>query len=409
MRTTIIYGAISAFVLTGCVEFRENQVFNDIHVEQEKPFHLSEEIYSDYMTSDAWVTPATSCLTVSTSVDAAKEGDLGLKISWNKTSAGCPWLGLGFGWDNWTGKDLSIIKNTGAIEFYVKLSEGERTSLPWAMGFEDFTGAQAWLGLNANVVKADKITTEWTRIELPLSEFNWDEQGADASNIKQVIIQFEADGEVMLDEIRLVPYTGGYRKRVSVAEVCVEAGNLEKQRDILTRGNSVDVGPGQLYLGHCGNTIFIAGEVKDDTPLSNTKSGRNIYDGDAIELAFSTDFTSYQRRTLFRSTDRHFAIRMSSNPMVFDFTSDEVVENAMVLTERTADGYRFVAAIPYTKEGENEFVMTRLYGLELAIDASEGDSRGKQYRWNNNEVDGFFKNPALWGEMLIQTRREADL
>ncbi|NVK26600.1 MAG: hypothetical protein HWE14_01085 [Flavobacteriia bacterium] len=409
MRTTILFGVISSLVLAGCVEFRENQVFTDIHVEGEKPFHLSEEIYSDYMTSDAWFTPAASCLSVSTSVDAAKEGEMGLKISWNKTSEGCPWLGLGFGWDNWTGKDLSIIKNTGAIEFYVKLPQGERASLPWAMGFEDFTGAQAWLGLNANVVKADKITTEWTRIELPLSEFNWDEQGADASNIKQIIIQFEAEGEVMLDEIRIVPYTGGYRKRVAVAEVCLYEDNLEKQQEILMNGNAVSVGPGNLFLGHCGNTIYIAGEVKDESPLSNSMSGRNIYDGDAIELAFSTDFTSYQRRTLFRSTDKHFAIRMSDRPVVFDFTSDEVVEAAVVNVERTEAGYRFIAAIPYTKEGEGEFVMTRLYGLELAIDVSEGRHRGKQYRWNNNEVDGFFKNPSLWGEMLIQTKRDAEL
>ena len=109
------------------------------------------------MTSEGWFTQAEGCIYAEVTKEAAYQSEFGIDLKWDRTKAGCPWLGFGFGWDNWTGKDLSNIKNIAAVQFYVRMVEGERVNIPWAVGLEDFTGAQAWLGMSANAIKAVKI------------------------------------------------------------------------------------------------------------------------------------------------------------------------------------------------------------------------------------------------------------
>lgn len=406
MRKLVFHGAwLSAMIaITGCISLQDNALFDTVPKDENVMFHLSEEIYSDYFTSEGWVAPNDGCLTVEPSTLAVKEGELGLHITWNKTAQECPWLGMGFGWDNWTGKDLQSIKNTGALQFYVRAPKGGRKVLPWAIGFEDFNGSQAWLGMSSNAIKAEGVSEEWTRVEMPLSEFNWEEQDADASNIKQIIFQFEADGEVYLDEIKLVPYTGGYRKRAQVEWSSNSASKADGDySDPIWKGKPITFEENIIYIRVEGSNLVVAGRIKDESPLVNLQEGSELYNGDAIELAFSTSDQSAVRRTLFMSTDQHLIIGMKPNDaQVYDFRKDKAIEGATVHTSATSTGYTFEAVIPL--DGISKVLSVgHLYGLEVAVDQAAGEVRSVQQRWNNAAVDGFYQNPSLWGEMIIQS------
>ncbi|GAB5556760.1 MAG: hypothetical protein SchgKO_09730 [Schleiferiaceae bacterium] len=393
--------------LWGCVSLKQNELYVDVPNPNDTVFHASSEIYADYMTSEIWFTKSDPCLSVNTTESAAYQGELGLHLKWDKNAIGCPWLGMGFGWDNWTGKDLSEIKNTGAIEFYVRMLEGSRPSLPWAMALEDFSGSQAWLGVSANAVKAEAITTEWTRIELPLSEFNWDEQDADAGNIKQILIQFEADGELFMDEIRLVEYKGGFRKRYEYAELDPADFVVDGQKgDAFWNWTSAKVGDDQMWLGVMDGYLCVAAEVTDDTPLQNGQSYRDIFNGDALEIAFSSRWDVNPRRTLYRSTDQHFGIGLGDIPTVWNWRKEAPVEGAEIKTQKTSTGYLVEAKIPFASLDIEPWEARQLYGLELAIDHGNMESRTKQVRWNNPAVDGFYQNPALWGEIIGGVSKE---
>ncbi len=413
MKKLSLLGILLVGITFGCVEVKQNQLYVEKETNEPEPFHPSEDIYRDYLTSEAWHTISDECLEVKAISQAAKEGDLGLHIKWDRVKLGCPWLGLGFGWDNWTGKDLYSIKNTGALQFYVKMPKGERTSLPWAIGFEDFTGAQAWLGMNGNAIKGEKITdSEWTRIELPLSEFNWEEMDADVSNIKQLIMQFEADGEIYLDEIQLVPYYGGYRKRASI--YALDNGDKfetdGQQNDVLWKTEPVGFSGHEVHLGIKGDTLCIAAWIKDETPGQNTQDGREIYNGDAFEIAFSTDDRSAIRRNNYRTTDYHFAIRASESPIVYDFRKDErAAYQDVSVYSRATNGYWLEAKIYLDLGKDQNLEIGDLFGLELAVDQNVGNRREVQQRWNNPEVDGFNERPSLWGEMLVKRLERREL
>lgn len=129
-------------------------------------------------------------------------------INWNKPGGGCPWVGLGVGWDQWSGKNLGPILDVAAIELVVRLPEGQPVkSFPWAFGLEDYSGRQAWMGMSADRILNGPVGPDYRAIRLPLTAFNWREMKTDPSNIKQFLLQFEADGVVEIHSIRIVRLT----------------------------------------------------------------------------------------------------------------------------------------------------------------------------------------------------------
>ena len=101
-------------IFYSCVSMKENYLFNEpsSNPAVDTTFYVSGEIYDDILTNEGWYTKRSECITVETSKEAAYSGDLGLIIKWDRQVAGCPWLGLGFGWDGWTAKDLSAIEQS---------------------------------------------------------------------------------------------------------------------------------------------------------------------------------------------------------------------------------------------------------------------------------------------------------
>lgn len=388
--------------LASCVNLKQNELYVDVPNPNDTLFYISSEIYRDYVTSEGWVTEDRRCITAETTKEAAFDGELGIDLTWNKTQDGCPWLGFGFGWDNWTGKDLSPIKNTAAIQFHVRMVEGERSNLPWAIGLEDFTGAQAWLGMSTNAIKAEKITTEWTRVELPLSEFNWEEQGADVSNIKQIIFNTEADGRIYIDEIKIVPYEGGFRSRITLTEIQGDFVVDGKTDDAIWNSEGMMFGVNELHLAVEKEYLCVALKVVDQNPLQNSFNQKEIFRGDALELAFSTDPSANSRRTNYLSTDQHIGIGFSGDEIhTWDWQDDREFKVLEYNTTVWDNGYIFEAKIAFSELKAETFQNQVLYGFEAAVD--HGDKRGRisQERWNDPSNNGFYENPSLWGELYL--------
>ncbi len=396
-------------VIAGCgISTKQNQLYIPVFNPNDTAFYAASEIYTGYITSEIWATESEACISVSSTKEAAYKGDLGMHVKWNRVKEGCPWLGVGFGWDNWNPKDISSIKNNGAIEFWVRMAEGERPMLPWAIGIEDYAGASAWLGMSGNALKADKVTTEWARVELPLSEFNWDEMQPDLTSIKQIIFQLEADGEVYIDEIRIVPYSGGYRKRLNVtmlneADFIVDG----KMGDAIWNTEVYSFGNNQVHMALIGEHLCVTAKVKDATPLSNPYTGDKIWDGDCFELAFSGDKEAPRTRGNYLSTDQHIGIALSDKLYAWDWPGEQELKQIEMAASRTEDGYILEAKIDLRELDVEPFEPGELYGLEIAVDHGNRNGRDRQERWNEETIAGFHLNPRLWAEMYIVPLSEA--
>ncbi len=359
------------------------------------------EIFEDYLSSEIWFTEDTSCLQIENVFDERAIGKGALYLKWNKTSGGCIWIGMGIGWDGWNAKNLQEIYSNAAIEFIVRSPKGIQTGLPWAMALEDYSGGQAWAGVFSNYIEGQKITEDWTKVQIPLAAFDLAQFDADISNLKNLIIQFESEGEIYLDEVRIVPGQTIKSKTINIAihnsppiiDGIFDSINYNAEPFVLENG--------KVWISLQENTITIFADVIDKTPLQNNQQGKDIWNGDAIEIAFSTNAKASLTRKTFLLSDQHLGISATKTPEIWNWRMQQFAQGT-VITKTTNSGYQLEASIPLQQFITSAFLPGFTYGIEVAVDAGDQiKGREKQFRWNNPYNEGFHNSPQLWGKMQI--------
>jgi Surface glycan-binding protein B xyloglucan binding domain len=161
-------------------------------------------LFDNDFDNTVWVSPEKQCVTMTKEYAQTYSGEAALHVKWDKIAGGCKWLGIGFGWNNWQPKDMLDVVAESALQFQVKSVKGTFSNLPVAFAFEDYSGVQSYYGFNKTLVTGDFTATEWRTVTVPLRNFPFENNDADLAKIKQFIIQLEGDGDIYLDDIRIV-------------------------------------------------------------------------------------------------------------------------------------------------------------------------------------------------------------
>lgn len=162
------------------------------------------DIYKDDFDKSVWVSPETQCVTMKTEYKEVFADKASLHVKWDKVGGGCKWIGIGFGWNNWMAKDMLDVTEVAAVQFQVKSAKGSFSNLPVAFAFEDYSGIQTFVGYNKNLSKGDFNENSWTTVTIPLSKFDFEKDNFDIEKVKQFMIQLEGDGDIYLDNIKIV-------------------------------------------------------------------------------------------------------------------------------------------------------------------------------------------------------------
>jgi len=164
-------------------------------------------IYADDLSNEIWVSPEKQCVTMEKNSEVVFSGDASLHVKWDKVTNGCKWIGLGFGWSNWQPKDMNEVIAESAIQMKVKSAKGSFSNLPVAFAIEDYTGVQSYYGYNSTLSSGNFNDQTWTTVSIPLKNFPFERNDADLGKVKQFMIQLEGDGDIYLDDIRIVSLT----------------------------------------------------------------------------------------------------------------------------------------------------------------------------------------------------------
>lgn len=375
---------------------------NEVIVEETKDvngFQLT-DIFTDDITSEIWFTPSPICLTVTSERKEVFSGTGAMKFTWNKQAGECPWLGLGIGWANWSGKDLGSIENSAAITFKVKTQEGSMKGLPWAMALEDYAGTQAWIGVTSGYVEGGIVDTTWRTVTIPLVDFQFEGWNLDAGTVKQLLIQFESNGTVFVDEFKIIPFTPKASNTLVVTKSYgwVNDGFIEGGQFVAQANMDGSV----IYLNWNEKELYIGGEIEDVSPCRNMQSGRDIWNGDAIEIAFSSETGISDKRMMFYEGDRHIGIKMGGNFEVYDWSREKNIQ-AQISVKPLQNKYVFECVIPWTELGVSPWKNNSTYNIDFAIDQSTSqDTRDFQRRWNSVNNENFNLNPSLWGKLKVE-------
>lgn len=401
MNRTILV-ALSSLFFFSCIQVKEVGLFEEPSKDRNLPNvngFYAVNILKDQIGSEVWVTEQSSCIQLKQEQSVVANGTGAFYLKWDKPEGGCDWIGMGIGWDNWSAKDLSGILNEAAIQFKVKGMNGPIRSLPLAVSLEDYTGNGAWLGLFPEFI-SQKENESWATVTLPLERFGWNEFGANPGNIKQMIIQFEAAGEMFIDELQIVPYRGLLNQQ-HVARYSEQArfiidGLLDdwKQLPELALNSHI------IHLFADTHFLYISGEILDASPIENNFSAKNLSQGDGIEMAFSLNPEASPNRTKMLFSDQHLFISASADCAVYDLKNQsKPIGGAQLKCLASDHGYSFECAIPLNYFPIKSIKSGTTYLFEAGVNASDKDGRSGQQRWNSPSRSEFPQNPSLWGTL----------
>jgi Carbohydrate family 9 binding domain-like/Surface glycan-binding protein B xyloglucan binding domain len=402
IRSTIL--ALAVLALHGCTQVKPLALYDSEDYPNHGPLKglNASVIYDEALSTEVWFTQNTSCIQVAPETGTASHGSNSMRINWDKPGGGCDWVGMGIGWAGWSGKDFSQILTNAAIVFEVRSQTGPMKGLPWAIGFEDFNGEQAWTGFAPSMIEGKVITDQWTTVRVPLENFPFEAREVDATAIKQVIMQFESSGTVSMDNIRIEPYKSRGRQEAILRTI--DGISFDGAINIADSAMQIfELEGHKLFIGSNQDFLFLGGVIFDESPLINTREGKDIWNGDGVEIAFSTRSGLNPKRSIFYADDRHLGIRLSNSPQIWDWTRSQVV-NAEVKTIRVSDRmYSFECMIPWKELSTEPWQEGGEYALEIAVDLADKESvRQSQIRWNSIDKEGFHTTPSLWGRLFIQ-------
>jgi len=163
------------------------------------------QLMDEDLGQQVWISKEPKCVQIKKETGNAQKGNNYIRLTWDKIGGGCTWIGMGIGWDNWQPKDMSGLRDAASLSFQFKSTGDTLRSLPFAIAFEDYTGAQCWLGFSSKLIATPISNSSWTEVSIPLSMFPFESFKTDPSMIKQFLLQLEADGEILIDNICLKP------------------------------------------------------------------------------------------------------------------------------------------------------------------------------------------------------------
>lgn len=348
--------------------------------------------------ADFWTSEGDMCISGKLSPD---ETGNNLHLTWNKDQDGCDWVGFGLGWDGWTAKDMAYVIDTLALQLTVRSVGKSFTNIPWAFCFEDYAGTQAWLGYNRSFLMSDAITSEWTTVQVPLQLFPFEENDVDATNIKQLLIQVFSEGEIEIKSIDLIPFSSKLKQEAIADQLkspILIDGSLNDWND-----SFVEFSEGQQFsIKHTEDTLYFAFEILDETARQNSRTGADLWQGDAVEIAFSTNPKADPKRSFLLLSDQHIGINCGPNPYVWDFKQNSKITSAKHSITTTKKGYILELALPTSAFYQFKPKTGTELDLEIAIDLGTTAGRDQQLHWNSGLDEGFHVSPAKWGVLILQ-------
>ncbi|PAW76589.1 MAG: hypothetical protein B9S32_14520 [Verrucomicrobia bacterium Tous-C9LFEB] len=145
--------------------------------------------------------------------------------------------------------------------------------------------------------------------------------------------------------------------------------------------------------------LYVLAEVKESTPLVNTQTGENLWQGDCLEIFIGGEKTNEPGALM--PTDRQILLSAGMSPKFYVANSPVLVTDIRVVTAKnvTGEGYTIEAAIPWAVLGIKPESGKELL-FDLGVDnTDDGKLRSRQWMWNGSERNS--SDRGNWGRAKL--------
>ncbi len=208
--TTQIASVILVCFTLSCDSMREVSIYEpskSISAFEKFPYKT---LFTNSEENGIWGLKNNSCKEVSFDTTNNFTGKDHLHIKWDASK--CNYVALGLKWNSYKGKNLNPIIKSTAIELHVRIDSGTISNVPIFFVLVDYGGNQCRANINYLNLEGGRIDTEWRRIRIPFHAFNYEKNGVNMGNIKELRIEFQRKGDIHIDNIVVVPHEHNYKK-----------------------------------------------------------------------------------------------------------------------------------------------------------------------------------------------------
>ena len=152
------------------------------------------------------------------------------------------------------------------------------------------------------------------------------------------------------------------------------------------------------------DNLYLFADIKDDMPMVNSRSGRNIRNGDAVEIFLSSDPDNLPKEGY---SPKDFQTVLGSNEKMWIFgqagggTRNAAPAGSEIAARRTTAGYVIEARLALENFGYDDFSEGKELALDVALDDADGTgSRECQMTWNGAEDND--RNSRYWGRAVLK-------
>ena len=202
----------------GCQSMREISLYDSRELLSSYDSFEPKTIFTDSHQDGIWGMQNSPCKNIQYDTSHSVIGKDHLHIQWKQKSE-CKYLGMGFKWDNYKSKNLLPIVEDCAIEMMIRIEKGEVTKIPIFFALTDYSGKQCMSKINILDIEGGVIDTTWRKVLIPLPSFNHEKKQVNLSNIKELRFEFQREGDIHLDRIRIVPHEHPYSKAKSIQSI----------------------------------------------------------------------------------------------------------------------------------------------------------------------------------------------
>tara|TARA_B100001093_G_scaffold281613_1_gene269045 strand:- start:1933 stop:3177 length:1245 start_codon:yes stop_codon:yes gene_type:complete len=197
-----------ALILTlfSCDSLKSVQLYETV-IDQPDPYESFsyKDIFIDSYKSRVWGVKSNNCKQITYDSINNFVGKNHMHLVWNQSEE-CKYLGFGFAWGNFKGKNLAPILNNSAIQLMIRVDSGSYSKIPMFFSLVDYNEKQCFSRMNVLGIDGGVIDHKWRKVIIPLSTFKYQKKGVNISNIKELRIQLQRKGNVHIDDIKVVPH-----------------------------------------------------------------------------------------------------------------------------------------------------------------------------------------------------------
>ena len=186
---------LSLMLMVSCGQLQDVALYDVVQPEADvwAAFEYG-EVFTDSERTPAFGLKDIPCRSFLAVKEGSHSGEDHLHLQWDQ-SEGCRYIGMGFLWKDYKGKDLSGIYEKGAIELMVRVDSGFLTKVPMFFSLADYGGKRCVTKMSLLDMEGGGIGTEWTRVRIPLQAFRPERNGVNLTNIKELRIEFQQKGD----------------------------------------------------------------------------------------------------------------------------------------------------------------------------------------------------------------------